>query len=363
MQRVLLIMAMLSLLAVSIAVGVLAAHWPFWSRALAWQDSPDGWPTSLPGATLQLRGATHPLPLVVTADAALESPARESLAQVLMVSDGPGTARAWQHEGALNERIDGHELVQGLLPLLIGVLQAERPGLLDEPIGNHIGEWSADPRGRITARQLMWQMSGLDGAVRTHLNPFSAQAQLASGPDFERAALAVRQHYPAGARFEPAAANAQLVAVLASRLGTDGFAGQLESRLWRQVAGSEAHALLDHRRGEIAAHCCFAAAAEDWLRVAMVLAQDGYNDQPALLPQGFVREIARDHAVNPGQGLIWRVLGSEYEGRVLVLSTPGRVLAAAPGTGRALFWAGRGTFSDALVAALLLNSADSAGAE
>ena len=132
------------------------------------------------------------------------------------------------------------------------------------------------------------------------------------------------------------------------------------------MAAGDALAVLDHRRGEIAAHCCFAAAPGDWLRVAMLLAGDDHSGLRAMLAPGFLAEIARENAVNPGQGLVWRVVEGEprdgIPARALVLDTPGRVLAAAPGTGRALFWAGSGTMPDGLVLQLLL-SADSGRAE
>lgn len=103
----------------------------------------------------------------------------------------------------------------------------------------------------------------------------------------------------------------------------------------------------------MAAHCCFSAAAEDWLRVAMLLANDGLSGDRRLLPAGFAGEIAMDSPVNPGQGLIWRVVDAGTNDPLLVLESAGRLLAAAPRTGRALFWAGRGSFDAALAAQLL----------
>ena len=70
------------------------------------------------------------------------------------------------------------------------------------------------------------------------------------------------------------------------------------------------------------------------------------------MPATALAQIRRDHPVNPGQGMIWRitrVAGIE----LLLLQSGGRVLAAVPATGRALLWAGDGELSAGEVADLL----------
>jgi len=362
MQRVLLLIVMLILLSASVAVGALTAHWPFWSRAWAWERAPDGWPDELPGVVHVLRAAQTPLTLELEPDPTLAPIAQASGAQVLLVGGGRGNgnsgrARAW-FAGDVDQdaRIEGRELAQGLLPMLYARLQSAEPGLLDEPLGRRLDEWRDDPRGQVTPRQLMWQLSGLEGGPRNVLNPFSVQAQLLSGPDFMRAALAVDQHYPPGSRYEPAAANAQLLALFAERVAGKPYANLLEEHLWERFAADEARATLDHRRGAIAAHCCFSATPADWLRVALLLTEEG----SALLPAGLAGQIARDHPVHPGQGLIWRIGAGPAP--LLLLRSEGRLLAVAPGSGRALFWAGHGELPEAQIARLL-QPADSASVD
>jgi CubicO group peptidase (beta-lactamase class C family) len=287
-------------------------------------------------------------------DPSLESIAQASGAQVLLVGGG-GRARAW-FAGATDQdaRIEGRELAQGLLPLLYARLPG--PDLLDEPLGSRVEEWREDPRGKVTPRQLMWQLSGLEGGPRQVLNPFAVQAQLLSGPDFMRAALDVDQHYPPASRYEPAAANAQLLALFAERVTGKPYANLLEEQLWERFAADDARATLDRRRGAIAAHCCFSATAADWLRVALLLTREGGE----LLPAGLAGQIARDHPVNPGQGLIWRIVAGATP--LLLLRSEGRVLAVAPERDLALFWAGHGELPEAQVLQLLLPG-DSASAD
>lgn len=353
MQRVLLVIVLLLLLAASLAVGTLAAAWPFWSRALAWHGAPDGWPGTLPGPVRDLRPATAPARLDFHVDPGLAADAAASGAQVLLVADGPSTVRAYFAAGYDEHSIvDGRGLAPGLLPLVYAALGTDHPGLLDQPLGQHLAEWSGDPRGAITPRQLMWALGGLAGAPQRPWNIFSPQAQLLSGPDFMRAALAVRQDYPAGTTYTPSPANAQLLALLASRLASRAYADVLESVLWQQAAADGARATLDHPRGEIAAHCCLSASVGDWLRVALLLAQEGRWGPGVLLPASALAQVSRDHPVNPGQGLVWRVERQEHS-ELLLLESEGRLLAAAPASGRALFWLGEGKLQPGHAARLM----------
>src|SRR6185369_8230111 len=115
----------------------------------------------------------------------------------------------------------------------------------------------------------------------------------------------------------------QLLALLAARLAGVRYAELVERKLWTQFAAADAVATLDHPRGNMAAHCCLRAAADDWLRLGLLLADGGRIGMRQLLPPGFVDEIARDSPVNPGHGLGYRVANYSATGRILVLETTG----------------------------------------
>jgi CubicO group peptidase (beta-lactamase class C family) len=194
----------------------------------------------------------------------------------------------------------------------------------------------------ITPRQLLWELSGLPAGTFQPLNPASRRAQLASGPDFERAARHWQQEWPAGSHFELSPVNPQLLALLAARQTGVRYAELREQQLWSQFAAAEAQATLDHPRGNIAAHCCLSAAAADWLRLGLLLADDGRVGSRHLLPAGFIAEMAVDSPVHPGFGLGYRVAKYPAAGRVLVLETAGRQLLVAPELRRAVLWVGVG---------------------
>jgi hypothetical protein len=342
MQRMRITIAVVVLVVVALVAGALAAHWPFWQRAWQWQTAADGWPDALPGPKVRISAAGSYLPLRVVTDARLSARVDDNT-QMLLVGDTSGRVAAWFAPGTSElTPIDGRGLAAGLLGPLLGTLQVE-PGalLLDVPLRSLLDRWQHDARGEITPRQLLWQLSGLENPPLVPLNPWSRRAQLASGPDFGRAALHTRQVFPPGTHFEVAPANAQLLALLAARVTGIAYA-DLVQRLWSQFAAQDAEGTLDHRRGQMAAHCCLRAAAADWLRLGLLLAADGRSGERQVLPAGHVAQMTVASPVHPGYGLGFRLGSSGAGNGTLLLETEGRSLGVAPRAGRAVLWAGKG---------------------
>jgi CubicO group peptidase (beta-lactamase class C family) len=355
MQRALIVIVMLALVVVAIATGALAAHWPFWQRAWQWHSAPQGWPAKLGGPTLTLRPAAAPAVLTIAADPSLATLARGTGTSILMVADGAGHVRAFFTPG-VDERtpVDGRGLSNALLVLFYGALiQQGRAQLLDEPVGNMIAQWRDDPRGVITPRQLLWQLSGLSGGPYSPLNPFGPLAQVASGPDFQRAVLRTPLRYPPGSHYAASPANAQLLALAAARLTGESYGAAFERLVWSRLAAQPATGLLDRRRGEMAAHCCFTASAGDWLRSGLLLANSDRNRDQQILAPEFLAQVATSSPVNPGQGLEFLVVKGAEHRQLLQLATTGRLLILAPESGLALFWAGTGEPPAGLTALLL----------
>jgi len=341
MQRMQITVAVVTLVVVALLAGAMAAHWPFWRRAWQWQTAAEGWPDTLPGPTVRIAAGGNHLPLRIAADARLAERVGAGT-QMLLVGETSGLVAAW-FAPRTNDLtvIDGRGLAAGLLGPLFGTQLAQHPSLLDASARDLLDRWPQDARGDITPRHLLWQLSGLEQGAFVPLNPWSRRAQLASGPDFERAALHTRQRFPPGTHFEPAAVNAQLLAVLASHAAGTDYAALLQRHLWSQFAEQDAVGMLDHRRGQMAAHCCLHAAAADWLRLGLLLAAGGKVDQRQVLPVGFVTKMVVSSPVHPGYGLGFR-LGETDSGPILLLETQGRRLAIAMQTGRAVLWAGAG---------------------
>ncbi|MEP7313774.1 MAG: serine hydrolase domain-containing protein [Pseudomonadota bacterium] len=347
MRRLLIVLCLIVLIVAAVGVGLLAADWPFWQRAWAWQTAAAGRPPALPGARRMLAGtpavpppaASAPAPLTATAIAALTSLARQQPTAALLVAQrGALLFESYGPSIDAASLLDGADLSSAWLAPLFGIASANRPGLLDEPVGDYLPEWRGDPRGQITPRQLFWHVSGLAVPDFVPLNPFSDRARLASGPNFVRAALAFPAELPPGGFFRHSPADMQLLALVLQRATGSDVADYLEAGLWIPLGAGPAQVLLDRRGGTIAAHCCFAAAARDWLRLAQLLADGGVAGGRRLLPEEFVTQIARQSPVHPGAGLGLTVEAGPGGSQLLVMQGEGRWLIAAPERGVAVMW-------------------------
>lgn len=321
MQRGVVIVAVILLVTASLAVGALTAHWPFWRRAWAWHEAGSLWPEQLAGPRALLRGGATPR-AVVPATQELAAVASTARTQVLLRHRG-GVTEGWTAPGASAATpVDGRGLSVLVLPLLFDALEKRRPGLLDQPVGAWLEAWKQDHRGAITPRELLARIAGGLGARPRFvaLNPFASSAQLASGPDFAQAALAVyRPAAPAVPEMLPAAAAQVLATVAAAVEGAD-LASLLESQLWSRHAADDATLLLDHRRGAPAAHCCIEASAADWLRLGLQLATvGGANGWPRTWAStGRVLVISPDGTA----AAFWAGEGSPPSGLEILLAAP-----------------------------------------
>lgn len=311
MQRVLVILAATVLVAVSLGVGALAANWPFWRRAWAWHAADGGWPQALPGPQALLRGGGG-APLQFDPAAHDLSTAASGARTDMLLRMREGSADAWLAPGFdASLRIDGRGLAVAVLPALFAQLETMHPGLMERPIGAWIDSWRQDQRGALTPGTLLALVAGgIDTPpAPVPLNPFSARAQLAAGPDFHRAALAA---YGTSGAEDRRPAAAQLLASVAAAVEQRPFAAVLQQHLWSGVAAGDATLMLDRRRGEAAAHCCLEASAADWLRLGMHLSKSA----------GSVRVMASDGralVVGPAGAALWVGSGAPPSGLEILL--------------------------------------------
>jgi CubicO group peptidase (beta-lactamase class C family) len=295
------------------------------------------------GVTRVLHGGSHALALQMQNDADLAAIATGASTQALLRAHADGRVDAWFATGVDEQsQVDWRGLAPVVLAPLYAQLVGDHPDLLDTPVGSTLSAWSADRRGAITPRQLFWQLSGMPAGDFEPLNPFNTRAQLAAGPDFARAALRWQPVWPPGSHFEQSPVNAQLLALLSARLEGAAFATLLEDRLWSRVAAGDATVMLDHRRGDMAAHCCMRARIGDWLRMALALAADGHVGGEELWEPGTLARLVKESPVHESYGLGFQLLTPAPDRQLLMATSTGRQLLIAPRTSTVVLWVGEG---------------------
>ncbi|MEE4184254.1 MAG: serine hydrolase [Gammaproteobacteria bacterium] len=176
-----------------------------------------------------------------------------------------------------------------LMAVFVGMAIAD--GLIasvDEPIGRWITEWADDPRGDITLRNLLQMSSGL-AEYGFKLNPFSDDLKwLNSGRSIEPILRTPLADWEQGTRWSYNDINAELLGIIVQRVFGMRYSEVLQQRLWQPMGGERARVHTDSPGGRAYTSCCLAAPAMDWVRVGMLLLQDGVVNGRRLLPADWV---------------------------------------------------------------------------
>ncbi len=336
-RRVLLVATIVLLVLCAALAGTVAADWPYLRRVLAVSVVGDGgeWPEPLHQPVARIDGggrdAFFPVagPGETTVDpAALQSAsewaeANDSVALLVLHRGRVQLERYWQGTAA-DAPFSARAMSRSLVGLAYGAAVADGRLALDDPASRYLDEWRGEPRGAITIRQLLQDVSGLqepgtgspwpapgagpiDVAFALVRAAASRDTRLALGTDFGAAALSFPLVHEPGSRYALSNANSQLLGVILERATGTGFEQYVERKLWAPLGAGVGEFYMDRRNGMPAVHCCFRATPRDWLRVGSLLAQDGVSGGQPVLPRGWVRQMARSTStVNPLYGLhVW----------------------------------------------------------
>lgn len=336
LRRVLLVLTITLLVAASLVAGVVASDWPFWRRVVAIAQLPDGgeWPDQFyqPVARIDGGGAGPAFPAAAAGESRIDPAALQAAADwaeannsvaLLVLHEGRIVLeRYWQGMSA-GQPWSGRAMSRSLVGFAYGFAVAEGRVSLDDPLGRHLREWREDPRGAITLRQLLQNVSGLEevplNAVQAPPGAPLAQrlaalresylgknARIALGSDMAAAALAFELAEPPGSRFAFSNANSQLAGLVLERATGEPYERYVESRLWRPMGGAGGEFYMDRANGMPAVYCCFRALPHDWLRLGALLAADGVQEGRRILPEGWVARMREGSAANPLYGLqLW----------------------------------------------------------
>lgn len=210
---------------------------------------------------------------------------------------------------------------------------------LDQPVADFITEWKGDKRSQILIRHLLDMRTGLlpQGASPT-ADHILNRAYLS--PHHENVLI---NEYPLvatpGERFDYSNANAELVSIVLERATKQRFATFMSKQLLKPIGAPDLSVWLNRPGGVAHAGCCMMTPAQTWLRLAVLLMDDGVWDGKRLLPTGYVKTMMTPTPQNPHVGM-GVYLGEPYAERrgfgALDVAGP-RVLHSEPYLAKDLF--------------------------
>jgi CubicO group peptidase (beta-lactamase class C family) len=175
---------------------------------------------------------------------------------------------------------------------------------LDQPVAEFITEWRDDPRrARIRVRHLLDMRSGLqpqafaptaaDILNRAYLHPRHDEILVRDYPIVDEP----------GSRFEYSNATSELVALVIERATHRRYAEFVSREILQPIGALGGQIWVDRPGGLAHSGCCLMVPPETWLRLGVLLLQDGTWEGRRLLPEGYVREMRVGTAQNPWYGL------------------------------------------------------------
>jgi CubicO group peptidase (beta-lactamase class C family) len=175
---------------------------------------------------------------------------------------------------------------------------------LDQPVADFFTEWRGDARrSKILVRHLLDMRSG-----------FLPQAFAPTAGDILNRAYLHPRHediivreYPVvdepGTRYEYNNATSELVALLIERATGRRYAEFLSTEILRPLGALGGEVWVNRPGGVAHSGCCLMLPAETWLRLGILLLQDGVWDGRRLLSPGYVAQMRRGTPQNPYYGL------------------------------------------------------------
>tara|TARA_Y100001936_G_scaffold105140_2_gene103332 strand:- start:903 stop:2078 length:1176 start_codon:yes stop_codon:yes gene_type:complete len=208
---------------------------------------------------------------------------------------------------------DTQSMHKTVLAMLVGIALDE--GVIksiDEPASNYLDEWKNDSRKLITIKHLLQQSSGLDYPGFSY-HPLSDFNKLMLGEDVTKMTLQQKVYRKPNEVFEYNGVNPQNLGLLLQRAYGKRYADLLSEKLWQKIAEDDATVILDSEKYKMPrTYCCLNATAKDWLRIGILILNEGKLGQKQIVPKSWIRNMKIPAETNANYGyLTW--LGTEHQ--------------------------------------------------
>ena len=208
---------------------------------------------------------------------------------------------------------DTQSMHKTVLAMMVGI--AINDGMIksvNEPASNYLDEWKNDSRNLITIKHLLQQSSGLD-YPEFSFHPLSDFNKLMLGDDVTKMTLQQKAYRKPNQVFEYNGVNPQNLGLLLQRVYGKRYAELLSEKLWQKFAQSDATVVLDSEKNQMPrTYCCLNATAKDWLRIGILILNEGQLGQKQIVPKSWITDMKTPAETNPNYGyLTW--LGTKHQ--------------------------------------------------
>jgi CubicO group peptidase (beta-lactamase class C family) len=177
---------------------------------------------------------------------------------------------------------------------------------LDQPVADFITEWRGTPRAEMRIRHLLDMRSGLlaqgfspepgDPWSRAYLHPVHERIIVMDYPLTD----------PPGSIYEYSNVTSELVALVIERATGMRYADFIGREVLAPIGATGGEVWVNREGGLAHSGCCILLPARTFLKLALLLKDDGMANGRRLLPEGYVAEMRQGTQQNPHYGLgVW----------------------------------------------------------
>lgn len=300
---------------------------------------------------VEVKGVKHhtPLPKVSPANSKIrksaldkaESYAAANKSDAFIVwKDGNIEREAYFGDVSANTQLVSKSLSKPLGAIAIGrAIQMGKITSIEQPVAELITEWQGTPKAEIKIKHLLNMTSGFLPQGYS-VDPQHLWNKAYLSPQHEKILI---NDYPLvskpGTVFGYNNATADMIALVIERATGTRYETFVSEEILKPLGAAGGEIWVNRIGGLAHSGCCMTLPAETWLRLAILLLNDGVIANEQLLPEGYVALMTTPSAYNEHYGLgVW--VGSPYTKRRGFTGPNGpgpQVLHSAPYPDPALF--------------------------
>ena len=225
--------------------------------------------------------------------------------------NGAIIAEHYREPGHPDLRSESASMHKSFLGLLVATALADGTfPSVETPIGTYIAEWSGDPRGDIPLDAFLTMSTGLDP-----LSPISDEDDgisdafrfVLGGDDAETLMLNQQISTAPFTRFHYQNTATQILVRALEAATGERYEDLASKRIWQVIGADTAHVWRTSKRGRPRGYTALLARAEDWLRLGILIAQEGRWEDKQVIPPDILAEFLSPSPANPNYARqIWR---------------------------------------------------------
>jgi CubicO group peptidase (beta-lactamase class C family) len=187
---------------------------------------------------------------------------------------------------------------------------------IDQPVSDYITEWKGTPKDKSTIRDFLQNSSGISRFDYSNNMPWSQTMREYVGEYHDDLLINETEYqYKPGTEYDYSMITSDMLAIIIERATKQRYADYVGKSLIQPI-GAQGGTVYINRPGGLAhSGCCMNLPAETFVRLGVLMANDGVWEGKRILPEGWIAETLKPSPANPKWGLhMW--IGQPYQKRV-----------------------------------------------